>query len=99
MRAINLTALIVFGALWAGLLVVGGAILAVSASDSAIASLLTGGAAAIAAGGFVFQVVVADRLFPMVDRRLADVAETSFGLVLTLAVALTALLLIDGAGS
>ena len=99
MRAVNLTALIVFGALWAGLLVVGGAILAVSARDTATAALLTGGASAIAAGGFVFQVVVCDRLFPSVDRRLADVSETSFGLVLALAVTLTALLLIEGAGS
>lgn len=95
-RGLNLTALLVFGALWAGLLVVGGAVLVVSARGASTAALLSGGATAVIAGGFVFQVVVADRLFPRVDRRLADLSQASLGLVLVLGIALTALLIIEG---
>ncbi len=93
MRTANLIALLVFGSLWAGLLVVGGALLAASAERMIYAALLSGGAAGIAAGGFVFQVVVADRLFPRVDRRVADVAEASLAGLLIIALGLTALLL------
>lgn len=96
MRAANLTALLVFGTLWAGLLVVGGAMLAASARESAYAALLTGGSTAIAAGSFVFQVVVADRVFPRVDRRLADVAEAALAALLVLGLGLTALLATGG---
>jgi len=93
MRTVHLTALLLFGSLWAGLLIVGGALLAASAQRLVYAALLSGGAAAIAAGGFVFQVVVADRLFPRVDRRVADIAEASLAGLLVIALALTALLL------
>ena len=93
MRIANLTALLVFGTLWASLLVVGGALLAASAERMVYAALLAGGATAIVAGAFVFQVVVADRLFPRVDRRLADVTEASLAGLLVLGVAMTALLL------
>lgn len=99
MRTANLTALLLFGALWAGLLVVGGALLAASAQGSYFAALLTGGASAIVAGGFVFQVVVADRLFPHVDRRLADVTEASLAGILVLGIGLTILLLTGRNGS
>lgn len=93
MRTLNLAALLLFGSLWAGLLVVGGALLAASAQRTVYAALLSGGAAAIAAGGFVFQVVVADRVFPRVDRRVADITEASLAGLLIIALALTGLLL------
>ncbi len=96
MQIANLMALLTFGSLWAGLLVVGGAVLASLAQESAYAPMLTGGASAIVAGGFVFQVVVADRLFPHVNRRLTDVTQTSLGIVLVLGIVLTTLLLTSG---
>lgn len=96
MRTVNLSALLVFGTLWAGLLVVGGALLAAVPRDMIYASLLTGGATAVIAGQFVFQVVVADRLFPQVDRRVADVTEAAMAGLIVLGVGLTALLVTGG---
>ena len=96
MRTMNLSALLVFGTLWAGLLVVGGALFAATSRETVYAALLTGGATSIIAGQFVFLVVVADRVFPRVDRRLADVTEASLAGLIILGVGLTALQLTGG---
>lgn len=69
----NLAALLTMGTLWAGLLVVSGSLIALAA-----ASVLPGargpanlfGLTIVAAGEYVFLVVVASRVFPQASARL-----------------------------
>lgn len=71
------------GALWAGLLVVGGALLAASSDRwwpglALVAWLL--GATVIAAGEYVFVVMVGDRLFPGASRSVVAAIELTLGI-------------------
>ena len=91
--------LIALGALWSVLLVVGGALVA-TRSSSALPTLspvlACGGITAMIAGQFVFLVVVADRIFPNVQRRIALVSEAILAAALVAGLAATITLLRTG---
>jgi len=77
------TTLIVTAWAWATLLVVGGATLAAAPAGStpwSPASVALAGLAGIAAGVFVFEVRVADRLFPRAPRRWTATVQVVSGL-------------------
>lgn len=99
MQTVQTTTLLALGALWSVVLIVGGALVA-TRSGEAIPSLTPvlacGGVTAMIAGQFVFLVVVADRLFPRVQRRLAVVAEIILAVLLVAGLAATITLLRTG---
>ncbi|TVQ64190.1 MAG: hypothetical protein EA379_02310 [Phycisphaerales bacterium] len=102
LRWVNLLALVALGTVWAGLLVVGGYALASYgwfASGASARAGLAGGLTAIAAGQFVFLVVVGDRLFPGASRVSVMVAELGFGSLFVIGAAMTAMSLVFGATS
>lgn len=82
MRRANVAMLLAFGSLWAGSLVVTGLTMT-TALPAAEPSLRTpafvGGVTAIAAGQYVFLVVVGTRLFPGASRVAVAAMETLFG--------------------
>ncbi|MEC9374667.1 MAG: hypothetical protein VYC34_12520 [Planctomycetota bacterium] len=104
-RILNMTALVALGSLWAGILVVIGAMLVAGAMPGGLAAPQLRGVASIlgltflAAGEFVFLVLVADRLFPKASPRLTRVVEAAVGGLLLFGVAGVALNLLTGAGS
>ena len=102
LRRLNLAALLALGTLWAGLLVVGGLALASREwvpGPAATGAGLAGGLTAIAAGQFVFLVVVGDRLFPGASRTVVTVTELALGLMFLLGAAWTAVSLALGAST
>jgi len=77
-KRMNTVAVMGLGALWAGTLVVSGATLAGGGSPIATSLGTLGvlaGVTFVAAGQFVFMVVVADRMFPRVERRVRASGE------------------------
>ncbi|MFN0131011.1 MAG: hypothetical protein ACKVW3_00510 [Phycisphaerales bacterium] len=73
-RGISMAVLGVLATAWAGALVIAGLWLVIDAPRSWAVSpgaLRSAGAASIAGGGLVFMVLVADRLFPAVGRRMS----------------------------
>lgn len=100
-RALNFTALLVFGTLWSVLLVVGGALLSTRAQGfppSLFPMVVVLGLTSVCAGQYVFLTVVADRLFPGVRREVAMGAEiTLVGLMVAGLFAIAAIWL--GVGS
>lgn len=87
---------VLLGTLWGGVLVVCGLWLvggprglmpsAWNGAHGGAASAWWAGVACLAAGQFVFLAVVADRLCPMNNRRLADVLQTAWTGVFALGV-------------
>lgn len=88
LRNINMLVLLVSATAWATLLVVGGGLLAVNSSIRigpwTTTSVTLAGLAGVAAGIFVFEVVVADRLFPKAARRLPLAVEATCGVLMLL---------------
>ncbi len=77
------------GTLWAGTLVVSGAAMASGRSPVASSMGTLGvlaGVTFVAAGQFVFMVVVADRLFPRVERRVRASGEAFVAAALLLGI-------------
>jgi len=97
MRRLNAIALLSLGTLWAGLLVVGGGLMVARSGafwpgvqPATVCAGLTG----VAAGEFVFAVIVADRLFPQASRRVTATVETTAGGLLVVGLAVTIALLL-----
>ncbi len=85
-RTVSIT-LVTLGALWAGTLVVVGALLTAGTFPTVVSlgsMTVCLGLTFISAGLFVFQVVVADRLFPHVARPLRASTEATLGVFLAL---------------
>lgn len=99
---VNLLGLLVLGTIWAMVLVIGGAVVAVSPPDAwgwmGLGSRL-GGIAAIAGGQFVFLVVVADRLCPGANRAVVASVEGISGGLFAVALLATIVALAAGATS
>lgn len=88
----------IFSLVWALTMGVAGGLMMAGASDAAPwlrPLLLCAGFTGLVSGVFVFQVLVADRLFPGVDPRLVRNVEASFGVALMIGVVLTALALLS----
>jgi len=84
-RRINLALMLLFGSLWAGLLVVGGAMLSTQGAATWPGMqnvVVAAGLSGVAGGFFVFSVIVADRIFPHAHRGLVIGLETLSGLAL-----------------
>ncbi len=100
-RRLNFLALLALGSTWAGALTIIGALLLTRdlINWPGLDSLgRTIGVTFIAAGQFVFLVVVADRMFPRANPRVTMTCEAGLGLALLLGVGVCSVLLIAGAG-
>ncbi|TVQ31014.1 MAG: hypothetical protein EA376_10525 [Phycisphaeraceae bacterium] len=101
LRRINFLAMLLLGSLWAGTLLIVGAMVVARPSPSMAPMGHAGiavGLTFITAGQFVFAVVVADRLFPMANRVLTTRVELGLGVTLAGGVLLSLIMLITGAG-
>jgi len=105
LHRLNLLLMLALGGVWAGALVVLGALLAsgdLSAGSAwpSLRPLATAlGVCFMAAGLFVFAVIVADRLFPGAARGVTTLVETALGLVMVGSVAAMALTIATGAAA
>jgi|GEM_PF-3554611 len=82
---------------WALTMTVAGGLMMLGASEAAswlASTLWCAGLTGIVSGVFVFQVLVADRLFPDADSGLVRNVETVLGVALIIGVVLTALTLL-----
>ncbi len=99
----NLAALLLMGTLWAGLLVISGSMIGLSASTvlpgaRGPASLF--GITIVAAGEYVFLVVVASRIFPKASSRLLAGTELFLASVMfVFLVAAAAVAIVAGANA
>lgn len=87
LHRLNMLLLLASAWAWATLLLVGGAILAtsrISFGPWSRTNMALVGLAGLAAGMFVFGVIVADRLFPRADRRLTFTFEITTGVMMVL---------------
>jgi len=90
---------ILFGTLWASLLIIPSLTLRVRRDGSATSGYaLWLSLAGITAGNYVFMYVVADRLCRVKDRRLVDAVELATLVVFVLAIVLTIALWLAGDG-
>lgn len=101
LRGLNMFVLLTTSWAWATLLVVGGASLAVSPPSGLgpwkSASMSLAGLAGIAAGVFVFEVIVADRLFPRARRKLTLSVEIASGALMLIFTAAAVFVAASGA--
>lgn len=82
------------GLVWALTMGVGGGLMMLAASGAAPwlqTTLLWAGCTGVLAGVFVFQLLVADRLFPRADPGLVRNVEASFGVAIMVGLVLTLL--------
>lgn len=87
LRNLNTLALLTTATAWATLLVVGGGLLVTNSGAIGILNPRTAalvGLAALAAGIFIFEVIVADRLFPKAVGRLPLTVEVASGVLMLL---------------
>lgn len=101
LRGLNMFVLMATSWAWATLLVVGGASLAVSPPSGLgpwkSASVSMAGLAGVAAGVFVFEVIVADRLFPKARRTLTLSVEILAGALMLAFTAAAVFVAVSGA--
>ena len=87
----------IVGLIWALAMSVAGGLMMLGASDAApwlTTTLMLAGLTGIVAGVFVFQIVVADRLFPGADPRLMRNVEAVLGVGVMIGIVLTTLTLL-----
>lgn len=93
-RRLSRAATGVLGLVWALTMGVGGGLMMLAASGAAPwlqSTLLWAGCTGVLAGVFVFQLLVADRLFPGADSGLVRNVEASFGVAIMVGLTLTLL--------